>query len=131
MSVPIEGQVVPEIVSLLDSMEQQAEAMVRQTLEALVRGDAEEAKRLFAQDNAVDRMHREATRLVVRELVHDPLLAERLSSLLLIARHLERIADNSCKLGERTIYAVTGQRRAEYLPRRPYRPYVLENPNPL
>jgi phosphate transport system protein len=122
ITLPAEGHDAAELIQLLDAMDQQVEAMVRQTLEALVKGDAQLAMGLFPLDDAVDRMQREATRLVVRELVHDPLLAARLSSFLLVARHLERIGDNSCKLAERTIYAVTGKRRAEYLPRRLYRP---------
>ncbi len=117
-----------ELTELLDAMDRTAEGMVRQSLEAMGKGDADLAKALFSQDDAMDRMHRRATRLAVREMVHDPLLAERLSGELLVARHFERIADNSCKICERTIYAATGQRRAEYLPRHPYRPYALEQP---
>ena len=127
IATPSEGHDIPdEILTLLDAMDQTVESMVRQGLEAMERGDAELARALFPRDDEVDRMHRQATRLVVRELVHDPLLAQRLSGTLLVARHFERIADNACKICERTIYAATGQRRAEYLPRHPYRPYALE-----
>jgi phosphate transport system protein len=126
ITTPSEGHNVPEVTDLLDTMDRTVESMVHQTLEALGRGDAELAKGLFARDDEVDRMHRQATRLVVRELMHDPLLAQHLSGDLLVARHFERIADNACKIGERTIYASTGQRRAEYLSRHPYRPDVIE-----
>ncbi len=129
ITTPAEGHDVGELVTLLESMDETVESMVRQALDALSRGDAELAKGLFARDDEVDRMHRQATRLVGRELVRDPRLVQRLSGSLLVARHLERIADNACKICERTIYATTGQRRAEYLPRHPYRPYVLEQPN--
>ena len=117
---------VPQVLELLSAMDQTAESMVVQSLEALERGDAEMAKQLFKRDDEVDRMHRQATRLCIRELVNDPMSAQHLSGDLLVARHFERIADNACKIAERTIYAVTGQRRAEYLPRHPYRPYALE-----
>lgn len=130
IATPVEGPDVGELVTLLASMDEAVESMVRQALDALRRGDAELAKGLFARDDEVDRLHRQATRLVVRELEHDPRLAQRLSGSLLVARHFERIADNACKICERTIYATTGQRRAEYLPRHPYRPYVLEQRNP-
>jgi len=33
-------------------------------------------------------------------------------------------------VGEKTIYALTGQRRSEYLPRHPFKPYALETPPP-
>jgi phosphate transport system protein len=119
---------VPELSQLLAAMDTTVESMVRQSLDALLQGDAELAKQLFSRDDEVDGMHRQATRLCVRELVHDPMSAQLLSGYLLVARHFERIADNACKLAERTVYAVTGQRRAEYLPRHPYQPYVLEHP---
>jgi phosphate transport system protein len=116
------------ITEILTAMDQTAESMVRQTLDASQKGDAQLAMQLFARDDEVDRMHRRATRLCIRELVNDPMSAQHLSGDLLVARHFERIADNACKIAERTIYAVTGQRRAEYLPRHGYQPYALERP---
>jgi phosphate transport system protein len=119
---------LPELAETLRRMDEIVESMVQQALEALVEGQAPLALGLFVRDDEVDRMHRLAARLVVRELVRDPLSAQRLSNELLVARHFERIADNACKIGEKTIYAVTGQRRSEYLPRHPYTPYILEKP---
>jgi phosphate transport system protein len=119
---------VPELADVLRNMDLTVESMVQQALDALVEDQAALAMGLFVRDDEVDRMHRQATRLVVRELVRDPMSALHLSNELLVARHFERIADNACKIGEKTIYAVTGQRRSEYLPRHPYTPYVLEKP---
>lgn len=121
-----DGHDFPQLDELLLTMDRTVEVMVRQSLQALQQGDASLAKELFTRDDEVDRMHRQATRLCIRELVNDPMSAQHLSGNLLVARHFERIADNACKIAERTIYAVTGQRRAEYLPRHPYRPYALE-----
>ena len=111
----------PELHALLQRMDEEVEGMVRRSLEALVQGRIEEARELFTQDDEVDRMHREAQRLIVSALRANPNASPRLTSLLLVARHFERIADNACKIAEKTIYAVTGQRRTEYLPRRPPR----------
>jgi len=121
---------VPELASVLRAMDAIVESMVQQSLDALVEGKSGLALGLFVRDDEVDRLHREATRLVVRELIRDPMSAQHLSNELLVARHFERIADNACKIGEKTIYAVTGQRRSEYLPRHPYTPYVLETHGP-
>ncbi len=126
ITTPVDGHDPPALVDLLSTMDEKVESMVNQALEALVRGDAASAKQLFVRDDDVDRMHRSATRLCIRELVHHPMSAGRLSGELLVARHFERIADNACKIAERTIYAATGERRAEYLPRHPSRPYALE-----
>ncbi len=116
----------PDVRTILQSMDQVAESMVQDSLESLAQGHSELARGLFVRDDQMDQMHRQAMRLVVRELERDPRSAPRLSSELMVARHFERIADNACKIGEKTIYAITGQRRSEYLPRHPYAPYALE-----
>ncbi|MGI0156108.1 MAG: phosphate signaling complex protein PhoU, partial [Thermoplasmata archaeon] len=122
------GHDTRELAELFPAMDQTVESMVRDTLDAFLHDRVEVAHAVIARDDQVDRMHRQATRFIVRELVHDPLSAQRLSSELLIARHFERVADNACKIAEKTIYAVTGQRRSEFLPRHPYQPYALERP---
>jgi len=129
-SAPPETQLdnLTEIHKLLQQMDDYVEAMVRQALDALDGDRVDLARDLFLRDDAVDRMHRQANQMIVASLGKNPRLAPRLASDLLVARHLERIADNSCKVAEKTIYAVTGQRRSEYIPRHPVRPYVLETP---
>jgi phosphate transport system protein len=119
-----------DIDRLLQQMDEVVEAMVRQALDALDRSQPDLARELFRRDDAVDRMHREANRMIVSAMEKHPELARRLANYLLVARHFERIADNACKVGEKTIYALTGQRRSEYLPRHPFRPYALETPGP-
>jgi phosphate transport system protein len=114
--------------NLLQRMDEIVESMVRQSIDALNHDQADVARQLFRRDDDVDRMHREANQIIISNLEKDPALARRLASDLLVARHFERIADNACKVGEKTIYALTGQRRSEYLPRHPFRPYVLETP---
>lgn len=109
-------------------MDDVVESMVRQAIDALDHDNVDLARELFRRDDAVDEMHRQANRLILASLEKRPTLARRLAGDLLVARHFERIADNSCKVGEKTIYALTGQRRSEYLPRHPIRPYVLERP---
>jgi phosphate transport system protein len=122
---------VPELIdvrNLLQRMDDVVEPMVRQALDALAHDQVDSARQLFDRDDAVDRMHREASQMIVAKLEKSPKLARRLASDLLVARHFERIADNACKVGEKTIYALTGQRRSEYLPRHPFAPYALESP---
>lgn len=126
MTGPRNGGGSSRLEEILIQMDQAVEAMVRGSLDALQRGDATLARELLRRDDQVDRMYREGTGLVVQELGSHPDSARRLSWQILVVRHFERIADNACKICERTIYAVTGQRRAEYLPRHPYRPYALE-----
>ena len=124
------GNEPSDLRALLQRMDEVVESMVRQSLDALDRDQVELAQSLFKRDDLVDQMHRQANRMIIANLESTPSLAPRLANDLLVARHFERIADNACKVGEKTIYALTGQRRSEYLPRHPTRPYVLETPRP-
>jgi phosphate transport system protein len=120
---------VPELAdlrSLLQRMDDAAEGIVREAIDALDHDRVDQARELFRRDDAVDRMYREANTIILARLESTPKLARRLANDLLVARHFERIADNACKVGEKTIYALTGQRRSEYIPRHAYRPYAAE-----
>jgi phosphate uptake regulator len=41
---------------------------------------------------------------------------ERLGRFLLAGRQLERVGDNACKIAEKAVYAIMGERRPEYFP---------------
>jgi phosphate transport system protein len=118
LTTPVTGpRESPELRTLLQRMDDVVESMVHQALEGLEKGRVDLARDLFHRDDEVDRMNRQAQRTVIAEIGTNPAAAARLASLILVTRHFERIADNACKIAEKTIYAITGQRRTEYLPR--------------
>ena len=112
----------------LRRMDERARAMVTEAMEAFLAGDAARAKGVFPMDDAVDQLHRDLQHRLVELLRKGGPESDRRAFELLAARHLERVADNACKIAEKTIYAVTGQRRGEYLARRPPRPFFDEPP---
>lgn len=128
ITTPEAGEDPDDLKRLLQQMDSVVESMVRQAIDALATDRVDLARDLFRRDDEVDALHREATRRIIDQLVKSPASAQRLAMYLLVARHFERIADNACKIGEKTIYALTGQRRSEYLPRHPFVPYILETP---
>jgi len=95
-------------------MDQKARAMVVEAIDAFVAGDAERARAVFAMDDAVDALHREIQQRLITLLRKGGGATDRLAFELLGARHLERVADNACKIAEKAVYAITGQRRSEY-----------------
>ncbi len=105
-----------EPAKLLRQMDERARAMVEQAIGALLASDADRAKGVFVLDDDVDSLHRQAQRTVIDLLGKGGPAAERLVYVLLAARHLERVADNACKIAEKTVYALTGERRPEYFP---------------
>jgi len=126
ITTPGSGEDSADLRRLLEQMDTIVEGMVRQSIDAMSHDRVDLARQLFRQDDQVDSMHREANRKILEQLGRAPAKSQRLANDLLVARHFERIADNACKVGEKTIYAITGQRRSEYLPRHSVVPYVLE-----
>jgi phosphate transport system protein len=103
---------------LLGQMDERARAMVRQAIDAFSRGDAALAKQVFALDDEVDALNRQVLDRAIQLLTQGGgLTAERLAREILVARHLERVADNACKIAEKAVYAITGERRTEYFPK--------------
>jgi phosphate transport system protein len=117
-SVPLPTE---ETHQLLRRMDERARAMVERAIHAFVQNDAAEAKSVFAMDDEVDALYREVQQKIIELMRAGGPMADRLAFELLGSRHLERVADNACKIAEKAVYAITGERRSEYFPPRPPR----------
>ena len=84
--------------------------MVKTSLDALVTEDASMARQIFLMDDEVNRLRDQAYRTIIAEIDKGGGGgAAGLINLYLIARHLERIGDRSCNIGEEVIYLVEGE----------------------
>jgi phosphate transport system protein len=101
--------------SILQMMSEQSRAMVRVALQAFEDGDIAMASAVYDADDAVDELNRQVLKECIVGLEGDPPQPNQLVVYVLVSRHLERIADNACKIAEKTIYMVTGHRRREFL----------------
>ncbi len=106
----------PTPANLLRQMDERSRQMVQQSVEAFVKDDVELAKSIFALDDDVDELHDQLQNRVFELLRKGGSSSERLGRYLLAGRHLERVGDNACKIAEKAIYAITGERRPEYFP---------------
>ena len=84
-------------------------AMLKMCLDALISEDPVLARRVFIEDDAVDRLRNKAYRVVVSELDDDHGHASCLLNMYLLARHLERIGDRATNIAEEVIYLVEGE----------------------
>jgi phosphate transport system protein len=112
--VPVPPGGDAEIQSLLRPMDARSRAMVTEAMDAFLAGDADRSKAVFVMDDEVDSLHKEIQNRIITMLRKGGPAADRLAFELLAARHLERVADNACKIAEYAVYAITGQRRREY-----------------
>ena len=86
-----------------------AEYMLKKSLDALVNLDIDLAFKVCTLDDEVDEMLREAYHRIKQAIGEHPDRVGYLINLLLISRHLERIADHGTNIAEEVIYLVEGE----------------------
>jgi phosphate transport system protein len=90
-------------------MAEKTEAMVKKSLDALVNLDVDLAFKVCLLDDEVDQFNGEAHRMVKNVIKDNPEYVEYFINLLLISRHLERIADHATNIAEEVIYLIEGE----------------------
>jgi len=101
----------PELKPLIDipRMAELAQQMVRDALNAFVNKDSVLAKDVCARDDAVDQLNNQVFRELLTYMMQDPGTISVAVDLILVGRHLERIADHATNIGEDVIYMVQGR----------------------
>jgi len=82
--------------------------MVHTSLNAFDKGDSSLAREVYLLDDKVDDLYYGTFRILTTYILEDPRNISQAFSLLLVARHLERIADHAVNIANRTIYLVEG-----------------------
>ncbi len=85
------------------------QGMLNDSLNAFVRRDAQLAKSVCQRDDEVDNLNDQIFRDLLACMLADQKSIERAVELILVARHLERIADHSTNICEDVIYIVEGK----------------------
>ncbi len=98
----------PEILFDIGGMWEKVQAMLRDSLDALVNTDARLAESVYGRDDEVDRMKHDMRARIEEAARRQPELMGRLLKYLAVARNLERIADYSVNIAEDVIYMVDG-----------------------
>src|SRR5262249_7338974 len=88
---------------------QDAQTMVRQALDAFVRGDAALARRVIAQDDNVDQQTEQSFRELLTYMLEDPRNISRAIRLTFIGKYFERMADGATNICEMVVYLVEGK----------------------
>jgi phosphate transport system protein len=103
----------PEATAVRNSLEEmgrRGERMLEAATDALSRRDAARAQQLDELDNLVDDLNRSVVEQVL-DLAGDRACREWGLRMVLVARALERIADNAVDIAEQASYVVTGELR--------------------
>ncbi|MFZ0636041.1 MAG: phosphate signaling complex protein PhoU [Candidatus Acidiferrales bacterium] len=93
----------------LPRMSEIAEGMVRDSLNALVRGDQELARSVLARDDQVDLLRDQMFRELLTYMMENSAVVFPAFELILVAKNLERIGDHATNIAEDVIYIVAGR----------------------
>jgi len=83
--------------------------MLRESLVAFDKEDVDLARKVHEQDDIVDTMFSRVFRAMTTFVMENPKNITQALRLLLVARHLERIADHAVNIANRTIYYMEGK----------------------
>jgi phosphate transport system protein len=108
--VPLSGYEAPKDKDILDAIERMghlARSQVAQAKEAFCSRNVELAQDLVRQDAEINRLNREIFRRAV-DAGDDADVREWAMFMILVARCLERIGDNTVDIAEQVVFVVTG-----------------------
>ena len=106
--LPPKGEIEP--LSLLPEMAKIASAMVHDVLAAFLERDADKAVAVCRRDDAVDEFYESIFRTLLTYMMEDPQNIGPSTTLLFVAKNLERIGDHATNIAEMVYYAATGER---------------------
>jgi phosphate transport system protein len=108
--VPLSGRETPSDSQLLDQIEEMgmlARAQLVQARDALATRDLALTRELVVKDSEVNRLNRQVFRRAV-EIGDDAEMREWAMYMILVARCLERIGDNTVDIAEQVVFVATG-----------------------
>jgi phosphate transport system protein len=91
------------------AMAEKTEEMLRTSLDAVVNLDLDLAVKVIVSDDEVDAFENEAYDVIKKAIETHPDNVGHLINLLLISRHLERIADHAQNIAEEVVYMIEGE----------------------
>jgi phosphate transport system protein len=90
-------------------MSTRAQDMLRRALTSFVDRDAEAARLICDEDDAIDNLYDSSYHQLIQEMIKNPSDVQRITYLIWTSHNLERIADRVTNICERVIFMVTGQ----------------------
>jgi len=93
----------------LAAMSERAQAMLRDSIDAMVNLDAKLADNVRARDDEVDQMKHAIRVKAVQMIREEPSRVAALLNLLAVSRNLERIADHATNIAEDVVYLIEGK----------------------
>lgn len=87
---------------------QLSQAMLKDALDAFVNRNADLAREVCRRDNEVDDLNRQIHEELIGYMTGGPENVQRALDLILVSRHLERVADHATNIAEDVFYMIRG-----------------------
>ena len=100
----------PLMKPLIDipAMASRVQAMIRKSLDAFVKRDAELARNVLLSDDAVDALRDAIYEELIGYMERDPHTVRQGINLMFVARNLERLADHATNIAEDVLFLIEG-----------------------
>ncbi|MCX6344235.1 MAG: phosphate signaling complex protein PhoU [Armatimonadetes bacterium] len=105
----LSGHAPIEVYLDFKSMADNAQLMLKQSLDALVNSDTTLARQVRSEDEEVDTANRNMFELIENYIKQNPDRVAGALHLISVSRHLERIGDQATNIAEDVIYMVEGE----------------------
>ncbi|HEY4611947.1 MAG TPA: phosphate signaling complex protein PhoU [Bacteroidota bacterium] len=86
-----------------------ARGMVKDAIDSFVNNDPRLAKQVLESDDHIDNLDREIFDMMVGKMKESPKLIESAAHVLIISRHIERLADHATNIAEDVIFLVNAK----------------------
>ncbi len=108
MEVEPSGANPAELPGDIAGMGEIARRMIRNALRSLLDGDPDQAERVLAMDDDIDRLNRESQALLLQSMQQRPERTDQALNSIIVCRNLERSADHATNIAEDVIFWVRG-----------------------
>jgi len=102
----ISGQHPLIIESQISEMGKQAKEMLKGAIDSFINNNREIANKVIASDELVDKLNKQIFKFLVARMQAEPLLIEPGSHLIVLSRHIERLADHSTNIAENLVFFI-------------------------
>jgi phosphate transport system protein len=92
----------------MPKMVEKANNMLKRSMQAFIKRDAETAQAICNEDDEVDKLYDEAYHDLLMRMIKDPGLISKATPLIWATHNLERIADRVTNICERVVFLATG-----------------------
>ena len=93
----------------LMEMGRAARSMVNDAITSFINKDVELAKSILERDDIVDSLNKVIFKELVKKIQNDPAIAEPCAHLIVLSRHIERLADHATNIAEDVVFLVEAE----------------------